>query len=151
MQGILNGRNAAMFVGVECRKRQWEIEFECLEADGPGKTHSVLVIGFYAILIVPNFYRFMNIVFFFLFNILISTFYFVTVFSSIVPKYSLEVKLPYNPVCPSVGWLNGRSVCHNLKFHFSSCSYRSTCFNGNLPNANKKIQALPILIVFLLS
>jgi len=35
VQGILNGRNAAMFVGLECRKRQWEIEFECLEADGP--------------------------------------------------------------------------------------------------------------------
>jgi len=35
VQSILNGRNAAMFVGLECRKRQWEIEFECLEADGP--------------------------------------------------------------------------------------------------------------------
>ena len=35
VQGILNGRNAAMYVGLECRKRQWEIEFECLEADGP--------------------------------------------------------------------------------------------------------------------
>lgn len=34
-QGILNGRNAAMYVGLECRKRGWELEFECLEADGP--------------------------------------------------------------------------------------------------------------------
>jgi len=35
VQGILNGRNAAMYVGLECRKRGWELEFECLEADGP--------------------------------------------------------------------------------------------------------------------
>lgn len=35
VQGILNGRNAAMFVAMECRKRQWELEFELIEADGP--------------------------------------------------------------------------------------------------------------------
>ena len=41
-QGILNGRNAAMYVGLECRKRGWELEFECLEADGPvhNRNHS---------------------------------------------------------------------------------------------------------------
>lgn len=35
VQGILNGRNAAMYVAMECRKRQWELEFELIEADGP--------------------------------------------------------------------------------------------------------------------
>lgn len=35
LQSILQGRNAAMWIGIECRKRQWELEFECLEADGP--------------------------------------------------------------------------------------------------------------------
>ena len=28
VHGILNGRNAAMFVNIECKKRCWEIEFE---------------------------------------------------------------------------------------------------------------------------
>ena len=28
VEGILKGRNAAMFVNVECKKRGWEIEFE---------------------------------------------------------------------------------------------------------------------------
>jgi Double-stranded RNA binding motif len=35
VQGILNGRNAAMYVAMECRKRQWDLEFELIEADGP--------------------------------------------------------------------------------------------------------------------
>jgi hypothetical protein len=35
VQGILNGRNGAMYVAMECRKRQWEMEFELIEADGP--------------------------------------------------------------------------------------------------------------------
>lgn len=28
VEGILKGRNAAMFVNVECKKRGWEVEFE---------------------------------------------------------------------------------------------------------------------------
>ena len=28
VHGILNGRNAAMFVNIECKKRGWELEFE---------------------------------------------------------------------------------------------------------------------------
>ena len=39
----------------------------------------------------------------------------------------LEVKLPYEPVCPSVGRSVGLSVFHNFKFNFP-CSYRSTCY-----------------------
>ena len=48
----------------------------------------------------------------------------------------LEVKLPYDPSCPSVVcWSVSRSVrcsvclsvCHNFKLQFP-CSYRSTCF-----------------------
>jgi len=35
VSSVLNGRNAAMYVAIECKKRQWELEFECLEADGP--------------------------------------------------------------------------------------------------------------------
>ena len=32
---ILNGRNAAMFINVECKKRGFELEFEEIEAEGP--------------------------------------------------------------------------------------------------------------------
>ena len=28
VHGILNGRNAAMFVNIECKKRGWDLEFE---------------------------------------------------------------------------------------------------------------------------
>ena len=50
----------------------------------------------------------------------------------------LEVKLSYEPVCPSVCRLVGQSVrstllvCYNFKFHFP-CSYRSTCYYS-IPN-----------------
>ena len=49
----------------------------------------------------------------------------------------LEVKLPYDPVCPSVGWLVGRSVgrlvCQSKKILKGwevapQCSHRSTRF-----------------------
>ena len=28
VESVLNGRNAAMFINVECKKRGWELEFE---------------------------------------------------------------------------------------------------------------------------
>ena len=43
---------------------------------------------------------------------------------------SLEVNLPYDPVCPSIG----RSVCHDFKFHFP-CPYRNTCFDSLAPSS----------------
>jgi len=48
VEGILKGRNAAMFVNVECKKRGWEIEFEQVDAEGPvhDRTYSyTLTIG----------------------------------------------------------------------------------------------------------
>ena len=52
---------------------------------------------------------------------------------------SLKVRLwtqhkLFTPVCPSIGWLVGQSVCHNfLKGQEVSlpCSYRSTCLIQN--------------------
>jgi len=48
VHGILNGRNAAMFVNIECKKRCWEIEFEEVDAEGPvhDRTYSyTLTVG----------------------------------------------------------------------------------------------------------
>lgn len=48
VHGILNGRNAAMFVNIECKKRGWEIEFEEVDAEGPvhDRTYSyTLTVG----------------------------------------------------------------------------------------------------------
>jgi len=48
VHGILNGRNAAMFVNLEAKKRGWEIEFEEVESGGPvhDRTYSyTLAIG----------------------------------------------------------------------------------------------------------
>jgi len=48
VHGILNGRNAAMFVNIECKKRGWELEFEEVDAEGPvhDRTYSyTLTIG----------------------------------------------------------------------------------------------------------
>ena len=62
---------------------------------------------------------------------------------------------PYDPSCPSVGWLIGlsvgwsvgwfvsRTVCHNVKFHFP-CNYRSTFFcsilyKGHTQKTGKKM------------
>ena len=45
--------------------------------------------------------------------------------------FLLKVKLSHDPVCLSVGWIVGGSVCHNfLEGREVSllCSYRSTCF-----------------------
>merc|ERR1712200_177166 len=58
----------------------------------------------------------------------------------------LEVKLPYEPVCQSVGW----SICHNCKFHFP-CSYRSTClFVLTLFSVQKVTTKLSSAILFLI-
>jgi len=35
VEGILNGRNAAMFVNIDCKKRGWDLEFEEVSAEGP--------------------------------------------------------------------------------------------------------------------
>ena len=43
------------------------------------------------------------------------------------PLSFLDMKLPYEPVCPFVCWLVGWSVCHNFKFNIPY-SYRSSCF-----------------------
>jgi len=48
VHGILNGRNAAMFVNIECKKRGWDIEFEEVDAEGPvhDRTYSyTLTVG----------------------------------------------------------------------------------------------------------
>jgi len=48
VHGILNGRNAAMFVNIEAKKRNWDIEFEEVEAEGPvhDRTYSyTLAVG----------------------------------------------------------------------------------------------------------
>jgi len=48
VHGILNGRNAAMFVNIECKKRGWELEFEEVDAEGPvhDRTYSyTLTVG----------------------------------------------------------------------------------------------------------
>jgi len=48
VHGILNGRNAAMFVNVECKKRGWDLEFEEVDAEGPvhDRTYSyTLTVG----------------------------------------------------------------------------------------------------------
>eukprot|EP00092_Neocalanus_flemingeri_P007884 GFUD01008510.1.p1 GENE.GFUD01008510.1~~GFUD01008510.1.p1 ORF type:complete len:594 (-),score=190.10 GFUD01008510.1:973-2754(-) len=48
VHGILNGRNAAMFVNIECKKRCWDIEFEEVDAEGPvhDRTYSyTLTVG----------------------------------------------------------------------------------------------------------
>ena len=55
----------------------------------------------------------------------------------------IEVKLPYDPVCPSVG---PPVVCHNFKFHFP-CLYRSilfTCDNMKLsaPRSDSRLPAV---------
>ena len=28
VESVLNGRNAAMFINIECKKRSWDMEFE---------------------------------------------------------------------------------------------------------------------------
>ena len=33
MESVLNGRNAAMFINIECKKRMWELEFEEVSGD----------------------------------------------------------------------------------------------------------------------
>ena len=53
----------------------------------------------------------------------------------------LKVKLPYDPVCPSVGWSVGRLVCHTfLKGQEVSlpCYYRSTQIPLFHPDAVRK-------------
>lgn len=35
VESVLNGRNAAMFVNIECKKRMWELEFEEVDQVGP--------------------------------------------------------------------------------------------------------------------
>ena len=35
----------------------------------------------------------------------------------------LEVKLPYDPVCPSVGWSNGLFACTPVGLSFSWCQF----------------------------
>lgn len=48
VHGILNGRNAAMFVNIECKKRGWDLEFEEVDAEGPvhDRTYSyTLTVG----------------------------------------------------------------------------------------------------------
>ena len=51
----------------------------------------------------------------------------------------LEVKLPCEPFCPSVGRLVGLSVCHNFFKGLEvslACSYRSSCFSKCSPSCN---------------
>ena len=42
MESVLNGRNAAMFINIECKKRMWELEFE--EVSGDCFVHITLII-----------------------------------------------------------------------------------------------------------
>jgi len=35
VESVLNGRNAAMFINIECKKRMWELEFEEVDQVGP--------------------------------------------------------------------------------------------------------------------
>ena len=34
-ESVLNGRNAAMFINIECKKRGWDMEFEEVDQIGP--------------------------------------------------------------------------------------------------------------------
>ena len=35
VESVLNGRNAAMFINIECKKRGWDLEFEEVDQVGP--------------------------------------------------------------------------------------------------------------------